>query len=216
MPVGIFPILFILPAWGQDDSSAVLWQYYPPLKASTRGTGEINRAYRSGPAEYLPADTTDVFQAEERPRSANSRSSVDPQFDSETRPSWTPETYVKPYFTRQNYDYPTFNEPLYRLEPVNKAKIDRPIYDAPDVYKPNYTEEYTEGPAEVAPTLATPDYRRPDYVIEPYRPPVERAPSVDRSATDYHPEAYLGPVYRPDEYLPPNQLPPEYMPPPRE
>ncbi|MCC6124075.1 MAG: hypothetical protein IT426_03875 [Pirellulales bacterium] len=201
---------------GQDDSSAVLWRYYPPLKIGTREIGEVNGVYRPEPAVELPGDAAEDLPAEARPRYATPHSRLDPQFDSETRPSWTPETYVKPYFTRQSYDYPTFNEPLYRLEPVNKAKIDRPLYDAPDIYKPYYTREYTEGPAEVAPTLAAPDYRRPDYVIEPYRPPVERAPTVDRSGTDYHPEAYRGPVYRPDEYRPPRQLPPEYMPPPRE
>jgi hypothetical protein len=160
----------------------------------------------------------DDYSPDEMPRYSNSSRHDDPQFDTETRPSWRPQSIEKPMIQRPTYDYPmSFDLPMYRLEPVRKVVIDRPAYDAPEVDPPKYTREYVQGPAEIAPTQASPDYRRrPDYVIHPYNPPAEKAPTVDRSATDYHPDAYQGPVYKPDEYQNERQLPPEYLPPPME
>jgi hypothetical protein len=225
-PVEYFSLLVILVAliptnceslaWGQEDASAALWQYYPPLNTAAAGNSPAISSYQPVPMQNSPRETVDEMPDEQPREYSVSGSSHDPQFDSETRPSWRPQTFVKPLFTRPTYDYPNYDAPMYRLEPVRKAVIDRPTYVAPEVNRPNYTREFTEGPAEIAPTLAAPDYKRPDYVVHPYEPPAINAPTVDRSETNYHPEAYKGPVYKPDEYRAPHQLPPEYMPPPME
>jgi hypothetical protein len=202
-------------ARGQEDSSAALWQYYPPVKALEGVIGAAERVATFERNEDFPPDTANPSPVE-KSEYAGRGSPHDPLFDTQTRPSWTPPRIVKPMIERPTYDYPSLDVPMYRLEQVQKVAIDRPAYVAPEANRPNYSIQYEQGPAEIAPTLAVPAYEGPNYVIRPYQPPAEKAPAVDRSGIDYHAEAYRGPVYQPEEYRPPRELPPEYMPPPRE
>ncbi len=203
----------VIPAWGQDDSSTALWQFYPPLKISVTGEEPTNYPGRRDQNQESMPEMSIAAPTGESAEYTNANLGRDPLFDSNTIPSWMPPRIEKPLVERPTYDYPNYDAPMYRLEPVRKAVEDQPSYVAPYANRPNYSMQYEEGPAEMAPTLAAPDYRGPNYVVKPYEPPAANAPTIDQSGTDYHTEEYKPPTYRPEEYRPPRDLPPEYMPP---
>jgi hypothetical protein len=220
LPVGLMTFMLLagaMPARGQDDAAA-LWKYYPPLQTAATEDGRARPGYRPTAIRESVAEAMPEYASESLAGRSSDyggfNSRLDPLFDLETRPSWTPPTIEKPMIERPTYDYPGYDAPLYGLEPVRKAVIERPAYEIPVGNRPNYNIQYDEGPAEIAPTLAAPAYEPPNYVVKPYQPPAVNAPVIDRSAIGYHPEGYNGPVYKPDEYRPPRELPPEYLPPP--